>query len=63
MTFTITKPTMVSDITTSIHDPDGEYSNVDATSAVIYKIQKERKTPQNIIQEILEQAKQQGKKK
>jgi hypothetical protein len=51
--FTVTKPTMIADITTSIHDSDGEYANVDKTSAVIYKIQKVRRTPVGIIEEIL----------
>ena len=51
--FTITKPTMIADITTSIHDSDGEYANVDKTSAVIYKITKIKRTPQSIIEEIL----------
>ena len=63
MIFTVTKPTIISDITTSIHDPDGEYSNVDATSAVIYKIEKNKIIPQNIIQGILEEANKQAKKK
>jgi len=52
--FTVTKPTMIADITTSIHDSDGEYANVDKTSAVIYKIQKIKKTPVGLIEEILE---------
>jgi hypothetical protein len=52
--FTVTKPTIIGDITTSIHDSDGEYANVDKTSAVIYKIQKVKKTPPSIIEEILE---------
>ena len=46
--FTVTKPTMIADITTSIHDSDGEYANVDKTSAVIYKITKIRRTPPSI---------------
>lgn len=53
MIFTVTKPTMLSDITTSIHDSDGEYANVDKTSAVIYKIQKVKNTPIGLIEEIL----------
>ncbi len=51
--FTVTKPTMIADITTSIHDSDGEYANVDKTSSVIYKIQKVKSAPVNIIEEIL----------
>jgi len=61
--FTITKPSVISDITTSIHDSDGEYANIDERSAVIYKIQKIRKTPQSIIEEILENNKDEKKKK
>ena len=57
ITFTITKPTMLADIITSIHDSDGNYSNVDNTSAVIYKIEKIRQTPEDIIQKILKQEK------
>ena len=51
--FTITRNTMIADITTSIHDPDGEFSNVDNTSAVIYKIQKLKPAPINIVEELL----------
>ena len=51
--FTVTKPTIISDITTSIHDSDGEYANVDKTSAVIYKIQKIKITPTDLIEDIL----------
>jgi hypothetical protein len=61
--FTVTKPTMIADITTSIHDSDGEYANVDKTSAVIYKITKIRRTPQSIIEEILEEGEKDKKKK
>ena len=55
--FTVTKPTMIADITTSIHDSDGEYANVDKTSAVIYKIEKIKRTPVGIIEEILKENK------
>ena len=57
ITFTITKPTMIADIITSIHDSDGNYSNVNNTSAIIYKIEKVRQTPEDIIQKILNQEK------
>ena len=63
ITFTVTKSTMIADITTSIHDSDGEYANVDRTSAVIYKIEKIRRTPVGIIEEILEGKKKTNKKK
>ena len=55
--FTITRNTTVADITTSIHDPDGELSNVNGTSAVIYKIQKLKPAPVNLIDELLKQNK------
>ena len=61
--FTVTKPTMIADITTSIHDSDGVYANVDKTSAVIYKIQKVKKTPIGLIQQIMEDAEKESKKK
>ena len=61
--FTVTKPTMLADITTSIHDSDGSYANVDKTSAVIYKIQKIKKTPIGLIQSIMEDEEKQNKKK
>ena len=63
MVFTVTKPTMIADITTSIHDSDGRYANVDKTSAVIYKIQKLKKTPTDIIQDIMEESKKEKTKK
>ena len=59
--FTVTKPTMIADITTSIHDSDGEYASVDKTSAVIYKITKIRRTPPSIIEEILKDEKKKKK--
>ena len=59
--FTVTKPTMIADITTSIHDSDGEYANVDKTSAVIYKVTKIKRTPVGLIEEILEGEKKQKK--
>ncbi len=61
--FTVTKPTMIADIRTSIHDSDGRYANVNNTSAVIYKIQKVRKTPTSIIEDIMEEEKKANKKK
>ena len=54
--FTITKQSQISDIVTSIHDPDGEYANVDNTSAVIYKLEKLKAPPINIIAELLKES-------
>ncbi len=61
--FTVTKPTVIGDITTSIHDSDGRYANVDRTSAVIYKIEKIKKTPVGLIQQILQDEEKEEKKK
>ena len=63
MVFTITKPTMIADITTSIHDSDGRYANVDKTSAVIYKVQKLKRTPTDIIDDIMKEEKDKSSKK
>lgn len=50
--FTVTKPKVVTSITTSITDPDGTYSTVDDSSAVIYKIQKNKSYPINLLQQL-----------
>ena len=63
LVFTVTKPTMIGDITTSIHDSDGKFANVDKTSAVIYKIQKMKRTPTGIIEDIMEEQKEDSKNK
>jgi len=55
LSFTVTKDRMVSDITTSVCDSDGTYANINLTSAVIYKITRERITPEGIIDQILKQ--------
>jgi len=57
ITFTITKPTYISSITTIIHDPDRKFSNVNNSSAIIYKINKQRPPPPNILEEILKEEK------
>jgi hypothetical protein len=62
ITFTITKPTYISSITTSIHDPDGKFANVDNSSAIIYKINKQLPPPPNILEEILKEDKENKKK-
>ena len=54
---------MIGDITTSIHDSDGRYANVNKTSAVIYKIQKLRKTPTNILEDIMQEGEEEIKEK
>jgi len=60
--FTITKPTVIADITTAITDPDGELSNCDESSAIVYKITKLKKTPENILQMIFKEAEKSQKK-
>ena len=61
--YTITKPIAIADITTSIHDPDGTFANVDDTSAVVYKVMKNIQTPRDIVSQILEEEKEKDKKK
>lgn len=63
LVFTVTKPQMISDITTSVCDSDGTYANINLTSAVIYKIERGRRTPEGIIAQILKDAQDQEKKK
>jgi len=50
--FTVTKPKVVTSITTSITDPNGTYSRVDDSSAIVYKIQKNRTYPVNLLQQL-----------
>ena len=50
--FTVTKPKVLTSITTSITDPDGSYSRVDDSSAVVYKIQKNKSYPINLLQQL-----------
>ena len=52
--FTITQPTLITDITTSICDPDGSYSSVSPNSAVLYQIEKSIKADMNPVSTILE---------
>ena len=51
--FTIGKPTKLSSVTVSIHDPDGSYANVNNSSSIIFKIQRQIKTSFNVIEDIL----------
>ena len=50
-TFRITKPRTITSITTSIHDPDGTFANLDEDSAVIYRIVKNVKAETDILAE------------
>lgn len=55
LTFTITKPMQLADITTSIHDPDGSFALVNENSAIIYRITKLKQPPQDIIQQLIQE--------
>lgn len=61
--FMITKPTIISSISVSIHDPDGKYANASKRSSVIFKIKRLRKLTFNIQEEIQEKLKEKKKKK
>jgi hypothetical protein len=55
--FTFTKPTTVTSITTSIHDPSQQLSRLNVGSAVIYKITKSRPYTYDIVNQIMSQKK------
>ena len=57
LSFTITKPTTISSITTQIADPGGELARVSPFSSVIYKIDKINQAGFNIAQEVLQKNK------
>lgn len=50
--YTVTKEMTISQITTSIHDPDQTLSEVDDSSSIIYKIIRNRNQP-NLLQNIM----------
>ncbi len=50
--YTVTKAMTISQITTSIHDPDQSLSNVDESSSIIYKIIRNRNQP-NLLENIM----------
>ena len=52
--FTITKDKTITNITTSIHDPDQSFSRVNSDSAVIYKIESQIVNETDLAQQILE---------
>ena len=51
--FTITKKSILSDVRTEIRNPDGTIANIDEGSSVIYKILRNQKPPENIIEELI----------
>ena len=55
--FTVTKPTTVTSITTSIHLPDGTLARTDGSSAVIYKIVKMNNAPLSILNDFVKPGK------
>ena len=55
LVFTVTRAKPLSTITTIITDPDGTFANVDNNSAVIYKIEKNKAFPVNLIQSLFGQ--------
>lgn len=57
LSFTITKPTTITRITTSIHDPDMKVARVDDNCAVLYKIQKTNNGNYLIGDELIKKAK------
>tara|TARA_R110000822_G_scaffold18739_1_gene61645 strand:- start:1557 stop:2201 length:645 start_codon:yes stop_codon:yes gene_type:complete len=57
LTFTATQPYTLSDITTSICDPDGTYSKLSANSAVLYRIQRQIPAQTEVVESILQEYK------
>ena len=58
ITFTMTAPIRISDITTTITDPNGELAELDEGSSVIYRIERDKNTAQfDIINQILQKEK------
>ena len=53
--FTITSDTTLSEIVTSIHDPDMSFARVDKASAVLYMVQKTNNNNLNIIPTMIQQ--------
>ncbi len=53
--FTITNDTTLSEIITSIHDPDMSLARVDKNSAVLYLIQKQNNNNLNLIPQMIQQ--------
>lgn len=55
--FTVTKPSTMTSITTSIHLPDGTLARTDGSSAVIYKIVKMNNAPLSILNDFVKPGK------
>ena len=59
--FTVTRPLRLASITCSLHDPDGSYARCSDQSAVLFKVQKNKRTTFNVAEELLQE--QEKKKK
>jgi hypothetical protein len=57
LSFRVTKPTIISNITTSIHDPDGTFANLNEDSSIIYKFIRNKKVDVDILSDYLNQKK------
>jgi len=57
LSFTVTKPKVITSITTAITDPDGSFSRIDDSSAVIYKISKNKTYPVNLLETLFQKKK------
>ena len=51
--FVVTKERMITDVTTSIHNPDMSLAQTDEGSGIIYKIIKNNNADMNVAEEIL----------
>ena len=60
--FTVTKPLRLASITVSIHDPDGSFARCSEQSAVLFKIQKPRQVTYNVLDELIQQESQGGRR-
>tara|TARA_R110001632_G_scaffold19293_2_gene58625 strand:- start:156 stop:3161 length:3006 start_codon:yes stop_codon:yes gene_type:complete len=55
--FTITKPIRLASLSVSIHDPDGSYARTNNQSTILFKIQKSVNTTFNVVDELLQENK------
>ena len=55
--FTVTQNKVLTEITTSIHDPDFDHARVDENSAIIYKIVKNASMDTNVAEEVFKKLK------
>lgn len=55
--FVITRPTILSSVTISLHDPDGTFAKTSSDSSIIFKIDKINNSSLDIVNEILNEKK------